>query len=110
MSFALNACRMALPAVAALGFVLWQHGLMKTAGAQDQQDLMPCRVQQGQTTVAVGNINLSACLRIVYARAGSGTWGSHRIEIEHGGRVQIDGQPIGLLRPHDGSLDDFQRR
>jgi hypothetical protein len=37
------------------------------------------------------------------------TW-HDRIEIEHGGRVRIDGEDFGVLRPHDGSIEDLRRR
>jgi hypothetical protein len=94
----------------AFGLGLSSQCLVPAARAQDRQDVMPCRVRQGQTTVAVGRMTLSACLRVIYARVDSGTWGPHRIEIEHGGRVRVDDQAFGVLQPHDGSLEDIHRR
>ena len=94
----------------ALGLGVSTQALSPAVRAQDRQELLPCRVGQGQTTVAVGRMTLSACLRTIYARIGTGAWGPNRIEIEQGGRVRINGEDFGVLRPHDGSIEDIQRR
>jgi hypothetical protein len=100
----------ALRTALALGLGVSSHALAPAVGAQDRQEVLPCRVGQGQTTVAVGRMALGACLRTIHARAGTGTWGPHRIEVGQGGRVRIDGEDLGVLRPHDGSIEDIQRR
>jgi hypothetical protein len=94
----------------ALGLGVSSQGLAPAARAQDQQELLPCRVRQGEATVPVGRMALSACLRTTYARTGTGAWGPNRIEIEQGGRVRINGEDFGVLRPHDGSIEEVQRR
>jgi hypothetical protein len=96
--------------VLALVLGLSSSGLAPAAGAQDQQEVLPCRVCQGQTTVATGRMILSTCLRTIYARAVTGTWGRHEIEIAQDGRVRIDSEDFGLLRAHGGSIEDVQRR
>jgi hypothetical protein len=94
----------------ALGLSMSAQRLAPAAYAQDPQEILPCRVGQGQTTVAVGRMSLSACLRSIHARFGTGTWGPKEIAIDQGGVVRIDGEARGVLRPHDGSIEDIQRQ
>jgi hypothetical protein len=64
----------ALRTALALGLGLSSQGLAPAVRAQDRQELLPCRVRQGQTTVALGRMTLSACLRTTGGYDGRPCW------------------------------------
>ncbi len=83
-------------------------GAVPGAGAQQQEEVAPCRVQRGDRHVqeegsaAVGRTTLGARARAIRAGSGSGAWGPYEVEVDADGRVRVNREEVGVLRGPPG--------
>jgi hypothetical protein len=104
---ALRARRLSATSYLALGLGLLPTSLLSEGQAQyataqerdrgTQEEIASCRVVNGETGVSAGRVTIGACARAIQAGSGIGTWGLYEFEVDRDGRVQVNGEDLGVL-------------
>ena len=95
-----------------LSFGLLSGGPVRDAAAQQQreretqeretqEEVAPCRVVTGETGMPAGRTTMGVCARTIQAGSGAGTWGPYEFEVDRDGRVQVNGEYVGVMRRTD---------
>jgi len=81
-------------------------GAMQSVAAQ----VAPCTVLRSTIKLAVGNMTIDACARMIQASQGTGSWDGNRLQTDGRGGVYLNGRFIGVAVNPSGAARSLRNR